>query len=254
MRTHIDYETRCDLDIKKVGLWRYVTHPSFRVLLTAWAEEDGEVQQAEGFYLPPPMLSVDTYNAFNAPFEMAVVRSQGRPVNPAQWRCTMAHAYARGFAKRLKDVGEQVGLPEDRQKLTEGGRLINWFCTPPYKPLEGDKWERFKLYNRRDVTAERGIWHKLNEWAPWTPEEQRLWELDRLINERGLPVDLDLATYALVIADADRECMNARCKEITGLSLDQTGALLKWAQDNGYNGDNLQAETIQQWLNNSIPF
>jgi DNA polymerase len=235
MRTHLDYETRCDLDIKKVGLWRYVTHPSFQVLLTAWAEEDGEVQQVEGFYFPPPMLSVDTYNAFNAPFEKAVVRSQGHLVNPAQWRCTMAHAYARGFAKRLKDVGEQVGLPEDQQKLTEGGRLI-------------------KLYNRMDVTAERGIWHKLNEWAPWTPEEQRLWELDRLINERGLPVDLDLATYALVIADADRECMNARCKEITGLSLDQTGALLKWAQDNGYNGDNLQAETIKQWLNNSIPF
>ena len=247
MRIHLDYETRCDLDIKKVGLWRYVSHPSFQVLLTAFSYADSNVMQRSGYHLPHA-CDADTFHAFNAPFEMAVVRSQGDTVNPSHWRCTMAHAYARGFAKGLKDVGEQVGLPEDQQKLKEGGRLINWFCAPPYKPLEGEKWDRFKLYNRKDVEAERGIWHKLNDWAPWTPEEQRLWELDRLINERGLPVDLDLANNALAIADADRERMNARCKEITGLSLDQTGALLKWAQDNGYDGDNLQAETIRSWL------
>ena len=254
MRIHLDYETRCDLDIKKVGLWRYVSHESFMVSLTAWCINDCEVFQMEGFHFPQHTLPEKiTYHAFNAPFEMAVIRSQGHAIDPSQWRCTLAHAYARGFAKGLKDVGVQVGLPEDQQKLKEGGRLINWFCSPPYKSQEGEKWERFKLYNRMDVVAERGIWHKLNEWAPWRPEEQQLWMLDRVINERGLPVDLDLANNALFLADRERERMNARCKALTGLGLDQTGALLTWARERGYNGDNLQAETIRQWLSNSIP-
>ena len=33
---HLDFETYCDLDLKKVGLYRYVAHASFRVLCVAW--------------------------------------------------------------------------------------------------------------------------------------------------------------------------------------------------------------------------
>ena len=33
---HLDFETYCDLDLKKVGVHRYVAHPSFRVLCVAW--------------------------------------------------------------------------------------------------------------------------------------------------------------------------------------------------------------------------
>ena len=44
MRLHLDLETRCEADLKKVGLRRYVTDPSFEIILTAWAVDDGPVE------------------------------------------------------------------------------------------------------------------------------------------------------------------------------------------------------------------
>jgi DNA polymerase len=248
VRIHLDYETSCDLDIKEVGLWRYVTHPSFRVLLSAWSYAGGDVQQEECFYLPPHGPD-DTLHAFNAPFEMAVVRAQGHSVDPSQWRCTLAHAYARSFSGDLGKVGEQVGIPADQQKLKEGTRLINWFCKPPYRDRTGEKWDRFKLYNRTDVEAERAIWQRLNEWSPWTQEEQALWELDRVINERGVPVDLTMVEHAIALAAEHRERAVVECKRLTGgIGPDQVGALFKWAKEHGYEGETLRAEEIRAWL------
>ena len=37
MRMFLDYETRCLLDLRKVGAYRYTADPSFQVLLIAWA-------------------------------------------------------------------------------------------------------------------------------------------------------------------------------------------------------------------------
>ena len=33
---HLDFETYCDVDLKKVGVYQYVAHASFRVLCVAW--------------------------------------------------------------------------------------------------------------------------------------------------------------------------------------------------------------------------
>lgn len=40
--TLIDIETYCEADIKKCGLYRYVSDPSFEILLIAWATDGGE--------------------------------------------------------------------------------------------------------------------------------------------------------------------------------------------------------------------
>lgn len=39
--TLIDIETYCEADIKKCGLYRYVSDPSFEILLIAWATDEG---------------------------------------------------------------------------------------------------------------------------------------------------------------------------------------------------------------------
>lgn len=247
MKLSLDFETACDLDLKKVGVARYTRHPSFRILLTAWAIDDGEVQQVEG---PPPVglfSLVDTIHAFNAPFEIACLRTICVFIDPRRWRCTMAHAYARGFTGQLKDVGQQVGLPEDQQKLADGGRLIGWFCVQQ-KDDRGERWERFKLYNRTDVVAERAISERLDAWAPWTEEEQQLWMLDQEINDYGVPVDVPLVRNAQAVAEAEKADLERRCVELTGLKPSQTGALLAWCRGHGYPGDNLQRETIANYL------
>jgi DNA polymerase len=202
----------------------------------------------------------DTLHAFNAPFELACLHREGYTIDPYLVRCAMAHAYGRGFSGGLADVGDQVGIPEELRKMKEGLRLIHKFSKPRRpsaknpdrfwtKKTAPEDWERFKDYNRNDVEAERAIWRVLNDEAPWTPEEQATWELDREINGRGLPVDVQLAQTAVDTAVAEKKRIEARCKQITnGISPSQVGALLAWCRERGYTETDLGAETIQRWL------
>ena len=40
MRLHIDFETASDLDLKKVGVYRYAEHPSTIIRCMAWGIDD----------------------------------------------------------------------------------------------------------------------------------------------------------------------------------------------------------------------
>lgn len=257
-RLHLDYETRCDLDLKKVGVRRYVSHPSFQVLMSAWAWGDGEVEQVEGFWFPEKPCNV---HAFNAPFELAVARQVLGPwgLDHAQWRCTMVHAYGRGFSGGLADVGAQIGLPQDRQKKITGSRLITKFCKPR-KPSKANPerywtpetapkdWDEFKSYNRQDVVAEREIWRILDSLAPWSKAEQELWLLDRTINDRGIAVDLKLVRNAIKVAEWYARDLERRCVELCGVRPSEVTQLLAWAQDGGYPMGSLEADVIRKWL------
>jgi DNA polymerase len=256
---HFDLETACDLDLKQVGLTNYVNHESFRVLMTAWAFDDEPVQWGEGLVRFWGKRWPSTWHAFNVPFEAACLRRYGVGVALQLWRCTLAHSYARGFSGGLDKVGEQVGIAQDAQKLKEGGRLINKFCKPrrpsksnpdPYwtektAPLD---WARFCEYNRQDVVAERAIWYELNRW-PWTPEEQRLWQLDRGINTEGVPVDLPMVRNALSVAERLSAGLAQDCLRVTGgIGPGQVQALLAWCRERGYEGEDLRAGTIEEAL------
>lgn len=258
---HLDFETACDLDLRKVGLRRYVSHPSFRVLLTALAFREGPVLQWEGFPLcltrwcEVPI----TLHAYNAGFERAVFSRYGAQIPLNRWRDTQAHAYARGFSGSLAHVGAQIGIPLDKAKLSDGNRLITKFCSPRRPSRSNpdlywtpetapDSWGRFCLYNRQDVEAERAVHRALSEY-PWTKEEQRVWEWDQRINERGIPVDLDLVSKAIRVASQKTEDAAERCRRVTGgIGPGQVAELLTWAKAQGYPGDDLQAKTIENWL------
>ena len=79
--TLIDIETYCETDIKKCGLYRYVSDPSFEILLIAWATDEGSgfgetrlVDLASGEPFPQELLddfkdSKVTLIAHNAAFE-----------------------------------------------------------------------------------------------------------------------------------------------------------------------------------------
>lgn len=79
--TLIDIETYCEADIKKCGLYRYVSDPSFEILLIAWATDEGSgfgetrlVDLASGEAFPQELLddfkdSKVTLIAHNAAFE-----------------------------------------------------------------------------------------------------------------------------------------------------------------------------------------
>ena len=278
----LDYETRCTVDLKATGIPAYARLA--QPILAAWVLSDTPYPEPTDHYVrqwdyfeegePYPRELLELLrdpsirkSAFNAPFEMYITRDCFKvPVNPQEWVCTMAWAYSRGFTGGLEAVGKAIGLPEDLIKMSEGRSLIKRFSTPrsrtslanprPYfEPRDDpDLWEKFRMYNRRDVVAEISIAKYLSSY-PWTEEEHALWVWDRQINERGLPVDRQYVQGALLLIEKYSKEYLERLTEITGLdnpnSRDQ---LLQWVQNKGVGVNDLQAGTIEDVLATKPPF
>src|SRR5580765_6921234 len=113
---HLDFETFCDADLKKVGVYQYVTHPAFRVLCVAWKLNSQPVITMELFYPAPlPHALVQLLDnpdvqghAWNAAFETAVLKQLGIvPANPLS--CTMQRALAYGLPAKLEAAGAALG-------------------------------------------------------------------------------------------------------------------------------------------------
>lgn len=275
----IDVETYCDLDIKDVGAYKYCRHPSFEVLLFAYAfndepvelidftteeyAKDNETKKITGWGLLPDRV-VDALedknvlkSAFNANFERSAVLAYGFDNLPEEWDCTMIKAMRLGLPSSLDMVGKALHFPEDKQKMKEGKALIQYFCKPckPTKTNGGrirnlpehapEKWEIFKEYCKQDVEVERDIRNKLSKYEV-IPKEKLLWNLDQEINDRGINLDLDMINRAI---DCDEQLsyrlMN-EARELTGLDNPNSLAQLKkWIGERvGYAVGSITKDTI----------
>lgn len=249
----IDIETYCDLDIKKVGGYKYAEN--CEVLLFAYAWDDDAVQivdLAAGEQLPDEVLTALTNNeitkcAYNAQFERTVLShflhrlnpaAEFQYLDPAGWSCTMIHALTLGLPGSLDRVSKALRLADDKAKMSVGKSLITYFCKPckPTKANSGrtrnlpehapDKWETFKEYCVRDVVAEREIRKRLTKF-PILDAEKQLWELDQRINDRGVGIDAQLVSEAIAF-DADfKGRVLAEAVELTGLPNPASGEQLK---------------------------
>lgn len=249
----IDIETYCDLDIKKVGGYKYAEN--CEVLLFAYAWDDDDVQivdLAAGEQLPDEVLTALTNNeitkcAYNAQFERTVLShflhrlnpaAEFQYLDPAGWSCTMIHALTLGLPGSLDRVSKALRLADDKAKMGVGKSLITYFCKPckPTKANSGrtrnlpehapEKWETFKEYCVRDVVAEREIRKRLTKF-PILDAEKRLWELDQRINDRGVGIDAQLVSEAIAF-DADfKGRVLAEAVELTGLPNPASGEQLK---------------------------
>lgn len=262
---HMDYETYCDLDIKVVGAEAYCRHPSFRILMCSyamgnnpvklWVPEEGE---------PMPQEFWDAHDnpdvslcGFNVAFERACTRwGLGWGIPASRYRCTMAKAYGLSFFGTMAMVGEQIGIPKDKEKLAIGGRLINRFCKPAPKnhkakyydrfshPVE---WEEFKGYCVQDTETERYIDQWCEPYHPISDYEWQVWALDQEINQNGLPVDLNIAQRALDLHQVAKTKVLDQMKAITGLdNPNSVQQLDEWLRTkHGVVMPNFQAETIK---------
>lgn len=267
MRTlAIDVETYCELDIKSVGAYRYCEHPSFEIMLFAYAFDDEPVQiidLANDEFLPgevqralcdPKILKT----AFNANFERNTISSSyGFPTNPEQWECTMIKALIMGLPGSLDMVGKALNFEEDKQKMKEGKALIQYFCKP-CKPTktngkrtrnfpehDSEKWELFKEYCKQDVEVERAIRNKLKKFET-TDKEKRLWQLDQVINDRGVGTDLVLINKAIECDLGFKERLENEARELTGLDNPNSPTQLKkWLSERvGYEVTSLTKDSI----------
>jgi DNA polymerase bacteriophage-type len=264
---NIDIETYSSVDITKAGLYKYVQSPDFEILLFAYSinkQQTHIVDLAQGEWIPNDVLDalrnpLVTKHAYNAAFEWYCL-SKHLNWNPLlwinHWRCTMFHGLYCGYTAGLGPTAKAMGLPQDKQKMTLGKSLIKLFCTPT-KPTkknggrtitlphhEPEKWELFKEYCIQDVEAEKAIDSKLVNFPP-PAAEQRLWELDQMINERGVAVDQQLVEGALYINDVSTALLTDEAVQITGLANPNSAAqLTKWLSEQNIEVPNLQKETV----------
>ena len=94
-----------------------------------------------------------------------------------------------------------------------------------------EKWELFKEYCIRDVESERDIRKKLDKFIT-TKNEQDLWTLDQIINDRGVNTDITVIERAIKMSNDYTATLLARAKELTGLENPNSLAQLKkWIGD-----------------------
>ena len=259
----IDIETYSEVDLPKCGVYAYAEHPSFEILLFAYAFDDEETQVVDlkcGERLPPRVLDAltdpaITKTAFNAAFERTCIgRYLGRRLDAAQWQCTAVQSAMLALPLSLEGVGEVLGI--ERKKLKEGGDLVRYFSLP-CKPTKAngqrtrnlpehapEKWQRFKEYCVRDVEAEREIRAKLQGY-PIPAKEQELYRLDQEINDRGIMVDSVLVARAIECDEQYREKTTKRACELTGLANPNSPAQLKeWLEGQGTQVDTLDKKAV----------
>lgn len=242
---HIDLETYSSVDIGSAGLYRYVQSEDFEILLFAYSFDEEPVKVidiAQGEQLTEELIAALSdkniiKTAYNASFEWYCLNKFWKsPIS--QWRCNMIKGLYCGYPAGLKAIGDAIGLSEDKKKLAVGKALIRYFCMPckPTKSNGGrtrnlpkhdiDKWNLFKEYNAQDVVTEVEIQKKLDS-AIFPEEEQKMWEIDILMNAYGVKVDKKLVEGALNIASIRTEQLLAEAQELSGLSNPNSIAQLK---------------------------
>lgn len=237
----IDIETFSSRDLSGCGVYKYVEAPDFDVLLFAYSIDNGPVacvDLAQGEELPEEvvMALVDpgvTKTAWNAAFERICLSKYlglRKPLDPAQWKCTMVRAARMGLPLSLGQCAEVLKLSEG--KMTEGKALIRFFSMPGrggvrHMPADApERWATFKEYCIRDVEVEQALLAKVRRLSP-APFDEELYVADQEINDRGVLIDRRLVDAAARFDAEYKAELLKEAQELTGLENPNNTAQIK---------------------------
>ena len=265
----IDLETYSSVPIAKAGAQKYISSPDFEILLFAYSLDGAPVEiidLARGEQLPSWLVQAITSpdyikHAYNAPFEWGCLSKYLGWLPPDQWRCTMFHGLYCGYTAGLDATGRALGLGEDKRKLNTGKALIRYFCVPcnpskangqrtrNYHYHDTAKWELFKDYCRQDVVTEMEIERRLSAF-PVPDWVQKQWEVDLIINARGVAVDMDFVSGALQMGATVKSDLMREATELSKLDNPNSVAQLsQWLQEEiGEELADLRKDTVARLL------
>lgn len=288
-KTTIDFESRSCADLPKVGGWRYAEDETTDIICLAfktgdddtvawippWVIEEFGVEL--GYHTHPETGRVylftddpsalwdaiaegDIIEAHNAFFERSLWRNimtkrYGWPDIPdTSWMCSAAKAASYSLPRALEKACEVVKA--DVAKDEEGAALIRRLCKPR-KPTKNDprvffgskeEYERFILYCCEDVEAEHAFSAKLPDLVPF---EQRVWQVDQAINERGVYCDIQMVDHIMEMIAEQLDSLTTELRELTDGAINTVGsrkAALEWIADHGYELPNTQGKTLDDFL------
>lgn len=273
MPYHLDYETRSRCDIKKCGAFKYAEDPSTEILCAAIARNDEEpllwVNPKFAFddlftcrsspgaeeLMREMCASAEPVYAHNAQFEHAITNHCPNfpfKVDIRRWRCTAAMSRRAAIPASLEKAAETLGLLQ--QKDSKGKTLIRKFSIPQKKddrfiePIaKQEDFIAFCEYCLQDVRVEQGIYKALKHFE-LTGDILEAFLADLAINARGMPVNIPALRHAKSLIDAYEARLTEEFRGLTGFNPTQRDVLLKWLKENGYPGDNLRADTLDEQL------
>lgn len=238
----LDFETFSEADLKKVGSYAYAEHPTTEVLICTYAFDDEPVQVwdcTDGSDMP-----VDLHRALrrlvkpNSRIKMVWHNGSmfDRLIMKNCWDFdipvsntidTMIWAFRHALPGSLDALCEVLGVSADNAKDKRGKALIQRFSKPTPKNYKirrytaethPDEWSLFIKYAVSDITAMREVFHKLPRWGN-SEFEDRVLELDQLINDRGFKVDVALAEAAIEAVEKHKAQLQEEAQRKYGGSL-----------------------------------
>jgi len=242
---HIDIETYSGVDITDCGSYKYFESLDFEILILCYSINGAHVKTidlANGEKIPASFLDLLSNpnivkHAHNANFERNAFKAVGYDVPAEQWHCSAVKAGYCGLPMSL-DAATKALNNGEAVKDAEGKALIRYFSCPvkPTKSNGGrmrnlpkhnpEKWEKYKAYCAQDVVSEMWLLDQLAGFE--IPETERLnYILDQKINDRGVNIDVQMATNAVLIDDRFKLEVVDQLKEITGLVNPNSPAQLK---------------------------
>lgn len=203
---HIDFETRSVTDLRVAGVYRYAEDHTTWPWGFKWRIGNfGAMNEWRPGWPDPVALLAHVASggvvvAHNAAFERTiwnnVVRARICPHWPVlqvtQQDCTMARAAAIGHPQSLDRLGDALDLP--MRKDGEGHKLMMKMARPRRFNADGSItwWDdpqdvhNLMAYCGQDVEVET----KADENVPpLSADELAVWQLDQVINDRGVCVD-----------------------------------------------------------------
>ncbi|CEO08416.1 DNA polymerase [Paraclostridium sordellii] len=262
----IDIETYSNIDLTKSGVYKYI-EGDFEILLIAYAYDDEEVKiiDLKNGDKIPPQFKKDLFDeniiktAFNANFErICLSKYFKKKLSPKMFRCTQVHALYLGLPHGLDKVAKTLRLKEE--KLEEGKSLIRFFMKKENIDLINSKedskenlevikkYEAFKKYCINDVVVERSI-RKFLEKVKIPKIEQKLWELDQEINDRGVLIDKKLLENACTCDEKFKEDLMKKLKIITKVDNPKSNNQIKnYLKTMGIEVSSLNKESVENLL------
>jgi DNA polymerase len=274
---HLDFETYSEVDLRDVGAYRYAYDPSTEILCAAMALGDGEPfawsmktfgdESLEPHFdaLEDPAVLIYAHNAM---FEMAISQALMWKTwgiecpDLSRFRCTMSLARRASLPAKLETLAEVLKLQHLKDK--RGKALIRKFSMMQPAPRvskrnpagglpfrirpedDPEAFAEFVEYCRQDVRVEQAVLHKLAFFDE--PINNANYSLDARINARGVTVNLGALRHAQKLIDEETEIVSAQFRQLTGFEVTQNAVLLKWLKNEGVELENLQAETIETYL------
>lgn len=242
---YIDVETFSSVDIMSSGAYAYTESIDFEILILCYKINDRPiitVDLASGDNLPLEFIDMLqspywTKHAHNAAFERLCFKAVGYDVPIEQWECSAVKAAYCGLPLSLDNISKAMKLGE-ASKDAEGKALIRYFSIPvkPTKINSGrtrnlphhntEKWEKYKAYCKQDVHAEYTILQILKDYH--LPKfEHEMYNLDQLINDRGIKIDTKVAAGAIAIDTRNATELYKEMQDLTGLANPNSPAQLK---------------------------